>query len=300
MSEKPLSGKFGQSDAAPALDWENLSQQSSGVAFRRSLKELVLHPGRFFDRMATTGGLREPLTFLLLIGAAMILMSFPLALSYFGLTAPDPLDPEVTTQQYNWHLLAPRLSGFITVLLPVTLVVAGVLAVAEGTFFHLGARFFGARNWEGSVSIWCYAKSAGGAAAVAAEAVACVIAIACYLLTLVWPAARPGAARLVQVGLLALGGAALLGSVLLFFSALGRGCIHSFRLPAERGVAAALAGVLLATLAAAGIGVGFLKWGLVGGLITAASAAILAVILTLVNVLSGRAPGALGAESGSG
>ena len=278
-------GTFAErADGAGFLAWEDLSAHAPSAAFRQTLKELLLRPGLFFEKMSTTGGLREPLAFFWVILTIMILLSFPLALSYFALAAPAPM--EVSTEVYNRHLLLPRAAGFLTVLLPVVLAVAGAMIVLGGTVFHLGARFFGARNWEGSVSIWCYAKSAGMAPVALAEAAACVVCIGCYLLTLAWPGARPAAASVARWSLFGLGGGAAVG-VLLSLTALFHGCIRAFKLSAERGAAAVLAGVLLVGALAAGVGYAFLKRGLRGGLIASGAAAVALAILLVMHILSG-------------
>ena len=207
-----------------------------------------------------------------------------MALAYFGLTAPNPVN--VGADVYNRYLFAPRAAGFLTVLLPLVLAVGGVFLVLAGTIFHLGARFFGARNWEGSVSIWCYAKSAGVVPLVAAEAAGCGICIVCYLVALAAPGARSAAASAAQISLLALGGAASLLSIILFFLAVFSGCTRSFKLPAERGAAAGLAGLLLLGVICAGVGIGVRKWGLKGGLIAVGSAALLIGILLVMHLAS--------------
>ena len=273
-----------QWSASGLLDWENLSAQPPQRAFRKTLAELVLRPGDFFEKMSLTGGLREPLTFWWLLLTAFILLSFPLALAYFGLTAPDPL--EVSTEVYNRHLLAPRAAGFAVLLLPIVLALGGMGNVIGGTFFHLGARAFGARNWEGSVSIWCYARSAGLAALTFAEALACVIAIACSLVTLAWPTGRTAMASVARTSLLAFGGLAALLSILLFLWGIFSGCRRSFRLPATQGAAAALAGLLIVGIVAAGIGFGFKTWGLKGGLIAGGAAGALLIILWILHRLT--------------
>jgi len=265
------------------LSWENLASQSPWVAFRQSLMNVLLSPGRFFQNMATSGGLREPLTFCWLIVGSMLLMSFPLALSYFLLTAPDPVT--VSPADYNACLLAPRITGFLTVLLPVVLVLYGVVLLVEGSIFHLGARLFGARNWEGSVSIWAYARGAGLAPMAAAEALGCVVSIGCYLLALALPGSRAGFASAAQsclFVLLIVGGG--LG-VLVQLVALILGCIKSFRLGTAQGAAAALCGLLLLVVIAVGIRFGFVKWGLKGGFVTVGSSIVLLVIVLLLHML---------------
>ena len=160
------------------------------------------------------------------------------------------------------------------------------MIVLGGTVFHLGARSFGARNWEGSVSIWCYAKSAGMAPVALVEAAACLVCIGCYLLTLALPGARPAVASVARWSLFGLGGGVAVG-VLLALAALFHGCIHAFKLSAERGAAAALAGVLLASALAAGVGYAFLQRGFRGGLIASGAAALALAIVVVMHILSG-------------
>jgi len=276
-------------DAAPLLDWEDVGSRPRAAAFRRSLGELLFHPGRFFDKMATSGGLHEALTFFWILLAAAIVLSFPLALAWFGLTAPDPA--RVSAETYAWHLLLPRAAGFVTVLLPLALALAGVMMLVAGTIFHLGARCFEARGWEGSVSIWLYAKSAAAAPIVAAEAAACAGCIVGYLLTLAWPASRSAAVSVAWVAVPALGAAAVACGVVFFMVAAIRGCTRSFRLSGERGAAAALAGTLLAAMVWFAVLFGFWKRGLLGGLIAVASAAVGAAVLALIHRVSARRAG---------
>ena len=264
------------------LDWENLGAHPTGRAFWRTLKQLVFSQNTFFGRMATTGGLREPLMFMWLLLTAAIVMSLPLTLSHFALTAPDPASVSVET--YNLHLLAPRVAGFLTTLLPFTLCVAGVLVVTGGTGFHLGAKFFGARNWEGSVSIWCYAKSAAFAPVVAAEAAVCAVSVLGWLLALAWPASKETAGMVAHWSIMVLGCGAALCSVALFFAGVLHGCTRSFNLEPAEGAAAALAGVLAISLPGGLVGFGFYQWGAKGG----ATCAVTAVLIVIVMLVAHR------------
>jgi hypothetical protein len=242
----------------------------------------MLHPRRFFDRMATGGGLREPLMFFWIMSAALIVLGFPLALAHFGLTAPDPA--EVSPEAYSLHLLAPRVTGFAAVLLPVILLVGGMGQVVAGSIFHLAARLFGARNWEGSVSIWLYAKSAAGFPFVAAEGLLCGVTVAAYLITLAVPAAGPVAAQVAGLCpwiLLAAGAI----SVAEFFLNVICGCIRAFDLEPANGVAAALAGTLLTLVVFGGPAAGWLFRGAVGGAVAGGLAILLVVGLAVVGSL---------------
>jgi len=275
-----------QAEEGPLLSWEDLGTRSPGKAFRQSLRELLLHPGRFFDKMATSGGLREPLTFFWILATAGVLLGFPLALSYFALTAPDPA--EVPTELYNRHLFAPRAAGFAIVLLPVVLILAGLMQVLAGSLFHLGARLFGARNWEGSVSVWCYAKSAAAVPFVVAEAAACLICLACYLLSLASPGLRGDLGRGVRTVVWILGSVGAIGGCVLFFTALGVGCTRAWRLEAASGAAAALAGFLAAVVVALGTALSFVFWGWKRGLLAGLAAIVIVAILVACGGLSAR------------
>ena len=273
-------------DDGRLLSWENLGEQPASKAFWQTLGELLLSPAQFFERMATSGGLREPLSFLWVIVTVTVIVGFPLALSYFALTAPSPLD--VSAEAYSRYLLAPRLAGFAIVLLPVVLVLVGVLAVLTGGFFHLGARLFGAHGWEGSVSIWCYAHSAAAALLAAAETVACVVSISCYLATLAWTGADQGAATVARTAVWGLGGLGVLGGLVLLVVSLAVGCAHTFGLEAPVATAAALAGFLLATLVTAGPAVCFVLWGQKVGLTALAVAAAFTAVAFLSACASRR------------
>ncbi len=278
MRERPA--RLPLADNAALLSWEDLGRQPSSRAFWDTLRELLFSPARFFDRMATSGGLREPLSFLWIVAAAAVVIAFPLALSYFALTAPNPLD--VSTEVYNRHLLAPRVAGFAVVLLPVVLVLVGVLAALTGSLFYLGARLFGARGWEGSVSIWCYAHCGGAALLAGGEALACAVSIGSYLMTLAWPSTAHGAGSVVRVITWCLGGVGTAGGFVIFVRALAVGCTHTFRLEAAVGTAAALAGLLLAALLSGGPALGLALWGRKAGLVALAGAAALATFLALL------------------
>ena len=268
-------------DAKQFLPWENLATEPPWRAFRRSAIELLLRPSRFFDKMATTGGLREPLAFYWIVLGAMLLLSFPLALTYFGLLAPDSMS--VSAEEYSTYLLAPRITGFLTVLAPVTLALAGILVVLEGLVFHLGARLFGARNWEGSVSIWTYSRGAGMLLVAAGEALACPVAIVCYLLTLLWPDSRTGIASVAQTCVLVLLGAGMVAGAMAQIVTLFQGCIRSFKLSTAEGAASAISGLAVLIVVVGGIELGFKKWGFEGGLITIGSAVGLLIIVFFLH-----------------
>jgi len=262
------------------LSWENLGAQSPWLAFRQSLRELVLDQKSFYDKMAVSGGLHEPLGFLWIALTALILPSFPLALAYFGLTAPDP--GHVSVEEYNAYLLAPRVAGFATILLPLVLVLCGVLAVVCGSLLHVGSRLFGARSWEGCVSIWCYSLSSWFVTLALGVAFCAVVSIVCYLAAMVWPGTREGAAGVARVILIGAMGLTLLAGMILFLVSVFTGCIRKFRLGGTRGAAAAVTGLILVGLLLIMCPVAFDLWGARWGLVTVEAFAGLVVLLTLV------------------
>ena len=245
------------------LDWESLCDHSAPRALCTTLRELAFHPARFFDRMSLTGGLWEPLTMFWTLLAAAVLASFPLAMLLFALAAPDPL--LVSAPVYTPHLLPPRAAGFAALLLPVTLSGAALVLLAQGSLFHLGATLFGARKWEGSLSVWCYAVSSALMPLLIVELASCLIA-ACVLAF--WGAGT-AASRVALWGMASLAGLGLMGGVVLFGTSVLTGCARSLGVSGERGVAGAVAGMLLVVLATAGIGYVCLRGGIDAGLVAA-------------------------------
>lgn len=268
-------------DEGALLSWENLGSQPASRAFRQSLRELVLHPARFFDRMATTGGLHEPLAFFWLVAGACVLLSFPLALSYFGLTAPDAA--RVPTEVYNAHLLMPRLTGFLAILLPLTLVVLGIQVVVLGSLLAVGGRFFGARSWEASVSVCAYCCGAALVPAAAATGLAAGICTICYVATVLWPGVGGGAASLARIAVYALPGVASVLGVMWALVLLFVGCGRSLGLGAVKGSATAIVGLILSAVLYVGIPVGWRQWKAPGAI---AAVAILAAVIVLSFIIS--------------
>jgi hypothetical protein len=284
VSKNPA-GTLSRADASRLLSWENLGAQPASKAFLQSLWELALRPASFFDRMATSGGLREPLMFYWTMTTLLVVMSFPLALAHFGLTAPDASN--VTAAAYNARLAAPRVTGFVTVLLPVALVAAGALALLCGTIFHLGARLFGAQDWEGCVSIWYYARSAWLAPFVLVEGLAAVMAIVCYLIALASPGIRGNLGSMTEGVMAMLGGVALVCGTAMMLIALVTGCSRAFKLDAAGGTAAAVAGLLAVTAVLVAPPVCWLHWGRrVGGGALGCAALLLIVLLVLGHVVT--------------
>ena len=105
------------------LSWENLGAQPPGQAFCQCMWELLVNRRSFFGKMATSGGLHEPLTFFAVVLGAGLLLAFPAALSYFGLSAPDPESLQITV--YNAQTLPSKVAGLLVVLLPLVLLVGG-------------------------------------------------------------------------------------------------------------------------------------------------------------------------------
>ncbi|KPK66305.1 MAG: hypothetical protein AMK73_00350 [Planctomycetes bacterium SM23_32] len=252
-------------EAAQPLAWEDLGSRPAGAAFRQSMAELLAHPARFFRRMATTGGLHEPLAFFAFTFTAALLVAFPAALSYFGVAAPDP---ERTAQQvYSLYVVPARITGLLVALLPLAVVAACTLMVLLGGLFHAAARPFGARNWEGSVSAWLYAGSAALSPSVLSLAAVLIVALGGYLIGLLWPGAKDTAAAFARWTLLVLGSAGLLAGLILLVMDAMVGCTQAFRLDAMLGAAAGVSGLLLVGVAVGLSTWSFASWGLAGGLI---------------------------------
>lgn len=255
------------------LSWENLGERTPWSALRETLTDLARAPRGFFRRMAVSGGLYEPIGFLWVLLAALILPSFPLALAYFGLTAPAP--EQVSVDVYNYHLLLPRATGIVTALLPLALVAGAAWALLCGTLLYLGSIPFGGSRWEGAVSAWCYSASAGLAPLSLCLGLAALVTAACYLLGGIIPAG-PAIARFTTYVLLGLGTVA---GLVWFTVALFTGCAEALELRGSRAVAAGLSGLLLSGIALIGWPVAGVLWGArgVGGV--AAGLAIVVVFL---------------------
>ncbi len=237
-------------ESAPELlSWEDLGAQPAGRAFRRSLAELLLHPGAFFRKMALTGGLHEPVAFFAFVLGAVIVLAFPAALACFLLMRPDParMAPEV----YARYALAAQGTGLALVLLPVALAAGAGAMVLLGTVFHLAGKPFGARNWEGSVSIWLYAVSGALLPLAAALGLLLVVSLAGCVLGL------PAAAA--HWTLLGGAGAALVAGLALLLGLTAVGCAEAFELEPVLGAAAAFSGVVAAAVlaCAGGLGIGW-------------------------------------------
>jgi hypothetical protein len=236
--------------APELLSWEDLGAQPAGRAFRRSMGELLCHPASFFHKMALTGGLHEPVTFFSIVLAAVIVLAFPTALAYLAVMQPDPV--RMAPGLYARYVLAAQGTGLALVLLPVTLAAGAGTMVLLGTVFHLAGEPFGARNHEGSLSIWFYSAAAALVPPAAALGLLLLVSLAGCLAGL--PPAVAHWTLLVGGGAAALAGAALLLGLTTV------GCAEAFELEPVLGTAAAFCGALAAAaVAAAGvIGLGWL------------------------------------------
>ncbi len=263
------------------LSWENLGAQPPGQAFCQCMWELLVNRRSFFGKMATSGGLHEPLTFFAVVLGAGLLLAFPAALSYFGLSAPDPESVQITV--YNAQTLPSKVAGLLVVLLPLVLLVGGAAMVALGTLYHLAGKPFGARNWEGSVSVWLYSAGAALAPLALALAVTFVVSLAGYLICLPWPGAREGAATVARGTWQVLSGAGLLAAIVLMIVNTVTGSTRAFQLDRRAGIAAGLYGLTL-VVAAVGATIWSVRiWGLRGGLVAAAVWVALMAALALAG-----------------
>jgi len=231
------------------LRWEDLGAQPAGYAFRRTMRELLARPGSFFRKMALSGGLHEPLTFFAIVVAVGVLIAFPAVLAYCGLSALDP--ERVTPQAYAAHWFPARASGLLLVLAPLVLVGGGAAMVLLGTLFHLAGKPFGARNWEGSVSIWLYAASAALMPVVFSLGVAGAVSLAGYLIGIPWPGTRETAVHLARWTWLVLGSAGLLAGAALLVVDAAVGMTQAFALDMSFGISAGVSGVIVAAAAVA-------------------------------------------------
>jgi len=273
-----VTGDADRQASGELLEWEDLGAVPAGRAFVVSLSDLLRRPARFFDRMAVTGGLHEPVTFFLVVLTATVVLAFLAALSFFALAAPDAA--QLRAPVYSAYALPPRATMLALVLLPEVLVAGGVAMVVLGTLFHLGVRTCGVKNWEGAVSVWLYAGSAAMAATAAAFAAVFAVSIVGYGLGFVSAAAGSAVLSLARwTWRIALPTGVVAGAVILPVHA-ATGCRRAFDLE----------GAVAAAGAAAGLGVvacfaGVCAWGLLSGgtgagfrvmVACAASAALLA------------------------
>lgn len=237
------------------LSWESLCEGSAGAALRRSLVELLARPGRFFGKMAVSGGLFEPLSFFAVVLGVGIVLAFPAALAYLQVARPDP--ERLGAAAYAAALLPARASGLLVVLLPLVLPAACAAMMMLGTLFHAGAKAFGARNWEGSVSVWLYTGAAALVPLVVGTAVVLAVSLAAWLLSLLWPDTLGSSHAFAELTVDVLLGAGLLAGAALVVLDASIGCVRAFGLEPVLGAAAAVSGLVVVCLA-----VGSMIWAL--------------------------------------
>jgi len=286
MSDQVAAGASSHTPGAEPLSWEALGQGAPAAAFRRSMRDLLLQPGRFFGRMALDGGLHEPLTFFAVCLGALLLMAFPAALSYFGLTAPQP--GQVAADVYRLHTLPCRITGLLVVLLPLVLVVAEAAMVVLGSVFRLPGRLFGESSWEGTVSVWLYSWSAALVPMIVATVVVFALSLVGFLLGLGLSGAGgtlAAVARWCAMVLLPLG---LLAGLLALVRSVVVGCREALELDRTVALSFALSGLIFLAVILAGCIVGFRHWGFRGGFIALAIAAAVAVLITVVSSIKSR------------
>lgn len=265
------------------LPWEHLGANPSIQAFLLTALELVLHPVRFSRRMATEGGLHEPLMFFWVTMTIATLSSFPLALSYFGVAGPSPQSVSIST--YNLHLLPSRLTGFLVLILPVLMFVGAVFLLVGGTIFYLAGQFFGIRRWEGAVTILSYAKSGSLIPLVVAELLLFLLVVACYVVTLIAPEYSDLATRLLTTSLPFTAVLMVLLSAAVFFTLLLAGTIQTFQLDAASGTAASLSGIVLVFVTGIAPPVSYRMWGITGVAVTTGVLLLFFVVLWLTGWL---------------
>jgi hypothetical protein len=233
-----------QDAARELLDWEDLGAQPAARAFRASLTELLRRPAAFFRKMALSGGLHEPVTFFALILGAVVVLAFPAALSYFSLMRPDPA--RASQEVYGRYMLAAQGTGLALVLLPAVLAAGAGAMMLLGTAFHLAGKPFGARNWEGSLSVWFYSGAAALVPLAAALALLLLVSLLGCLIGLAMPGAQEMAAPVARWTLMVGLAAALLAGVGLLLSLTAVGCAEAFELDAILGAAAGVSGAAAA------------------------------------------------------
>jgi hypothetical protein len=281
------------------LPWENLGVLSAGVAFRRSLALLLLHPVRFFRRMAVSGGLHEPVSFFAILLTMALLLSLPAALAYVGLTAPSP--EKVSPEAYAAATLPARTATVVVVVFPLALVGGSVLMLLLGTLFHAGSRAFGPRNWEGSVSVWLYTLGGMLTPVVGWLALTFAAGLVGYLLGLPWPETRQSASDVVRWVVYISGAAAGALALVILVSGALIGSTQAAQDDAVMGAASGLAGLVLVALVL-GAGVwGFARQGMLVGLAFTGIWVLAAAVFALLGAAKSRqavTPAAPGGASG--
>jgi len=272
-----------------ALPWEDLSTRSAGGAFCASLRDLALHPRRFYARVATSGGLHEPVMFFAILLGATIIVAFLAALAYFGLAeAPvhtgglDLLAPQAAkVRAYELLALPSRALTVTLVLLPEVLVAAAAFMVGLGTLFHLGGKTFGAGPWEGSVSVWLYAASAALVPLALASALILGGSCAWHL----FGPAGSGIPAFLSVGTQIACFVGVGAGLILLGVHAALGCIHTLRMDATSAFAATAAGLLTPVLLIVLCALGHLTpLGAKGWLVGLAAV----IVLTVIQMLRSR------------
>ena len=259
------------------LSWEDLRSRGAFEAFRESLFELLFRPTRFFGKMALSGGLLEPLSFFCIVLGAVVLAAFAAAFAYFWLAAPDPAT--VSAEQYQEWMLLPEVTGMTLLLLPEVLAVSAGSMLLLGSLFHLPGRLFGARTWEGSISVWLYSAAAALipllALLILSGLFSCAGLLAAALRLPAGPAFAAGARWLSLIGI-GLGGVALVG-VLPALASIGYA--RAFGLDGISGAAAGVGGTVFALAAVGALAWLGLRLGVGGGLSAYAAGAVAALAL---------------------
>lgn len=266
----------------PVLPWEAPGSGSILPAFVQTCHQLLLHPRTFFERMARSGGLDEPLLLCSLVSGLIVFLAFPIALMHFLLTAPGA--GTVSVSEYNRHLFPSRFTGFLVISLPVLLFLSNLILIGAGMLFHLAIRIFGGGKREESMSILIYAKTAGALPLLIAELVMLLAALACLGGSHVLPDLPLPLERVLNI---CIGGSAATGvllSVVVFFLALISGTSTVWRLDVPRATAGSVAGMLLLCFVFLGPLVAWPLWGIVG----AAIVLVLALLITVALLVTGQ------------
>jgi hypothetical protein len=180
------------------------------------------------------------------------------------------------------------------VLLPLVLIGGGAAMVLLGTVFHAAGKAFGARNWEGSVSIYLYAASAALVPLVVSLVASFLVAGIGYLVAIPWPATREVTAPFARWTGLILCPAGLLAGLALLVVDAAAGCTRAFGLDPMLGAAAGVSGILLSAVVVGGTLWSFSQWGMGVGLVT------MAVVACVVAVAAAGCKAADRRNEGSG
>jgi hypothetical protein len=286
MSDRLTAAAMAEPDAQDVLAWECLGRHPARVAFFDSLAQLLRHPVTFFRRMAVTGGLHEPVSFLAVLVAVGVLLALPAGLAYVGLTAPDVAGESL--EAYTRARLPARAAVLAVVLLPLIVVASCVAMVLLGTLYHVGGRLFARGRWEGSVSVWLYSSAAALVPLVVWIAVLGAISLVGYFLGIPWPDLRDPAGRFAEWTVFILGPAALLASAGLMVCGVAVGRTQAFRLDPVMGAASGLAGLVVAVLAVFGCVRCWRSYGTLWGAVCVAGCVLVLGVLAVVGARDSR------------